>query len=137
MSPRGQELLKRQLLWVTIGLLAYLGAGFLLLVALLPAFSEDGLDVGAVGPEQIGAMFASLLLFVIGGYAARRLRGGLSRQRARRDMSDAYQPGLSDQFQADNAEQTETEEPDTLTCSNCGAVNERFYTYCAECSEKL
>lgn len=137
MSPRGQKLLKRQLLWVAVGLLAYLGAGVLLLVALVPAFSEEGLEISAVGAEQLGAMFASLLLFVIGGYAARRLRGGMARSGGQREMADVYQPGLSQQIQRDAAGDGPDEEPDTLTCSNCGAVNERFYTYCGECSEKL
>lgn len=136
---RPTGLLKRQLFWVTIGLLAYLGAGLLLLTALMPALAEDGIRMDAMGPEHAGALVVSLVLFVLGGYAARRLHGGLPHEHAGRDgVPDAYQPSVAQRVAADGStHESGDDDPDVLTCSNCGAVNERFYTYCGECSEKL
>ena len=132
MSRRQSDLLKRQVLWLAVGLLAYIGAGLLLLFALFPAFSEQGLEMEAVGIEQMGAMVASLFLFVLGGYAARRMRGGLPRSAA----DDGYYQTQSGGGGRPEP-QEESSEGEVLTCQNCGAANERFYTYCGECSAKL
>lgn len=136
---RRTGLLKRQLLWVTIGLLAYLGAGLLLLTALMPTFSDGGLQIDAMGPEHAAALVVSLVLFVLGGYAARRLHGGLPHEHPRHEgVTDAYQPSVAQRVAADQTvPEREEDESDVLTCSSCGAVNERFYTYCGECSAKL
>lgn len=139
MSPR-RDMLQRRLLWLSVGILAYLGAGLMLLAALMPAFSEEGLRFEAVGPEHLGALLISLGLFILGGYAARRLRGGTRPGRGGQStLPESYQPSVAQQIGGDGESEADaTQDAEgKLTCANCGATNDQFFTYCSECSEKL
>ena len=139
MSGGPSDVVKRQVLWMAVGLLAYLGAGLLLLLAVMPALTDDGLDMGAVGPEHAGAMFASLLLFVLGGHAARRLRRVRSRAHAdTRSLPNEYQASVRQQVEQEKtSSDAEEDTRQMVKCEQCGTLNEQFYTYCGECSAKL
>jgi hypothetical protein len=87
-----------------------------------------------ISPGDLYVAVITLLLLVALGAAIPVLKGivldGIERQRA----SEATEPSESED--GDGSSPTESDRPHAI-CSNCETPNDRAFSYCRECGERL
>ncbi len=136
--------LKRQLLWGVVGLMAYIGGALFLLIAVMPMLSEGGFEMEGLGTAHAMLLLGSVLLFMLGGFAHRKMRGDMQpQQHSPSGLPDQYTQHLAPGDRTDEPPEDRPEPPKNRqdsgekTCPECGASNDQFYSYCGECSAKL
>ena len=150
-----RQSLRDTLVWGTFGALSYVVGGLLLFVAVVPVASGEGLDVGALTPLAAALLLASLGCFVLGAFCVRK--GSPRGRRPSSELPERFQKGVRSDERSrgedvrrrdlvDQAGQHSDEDdtgplsrpdPTTVRCPNCGARNERGYTFCSHCSGRL
>lgn len=124
---------REQVTWAGIAIGCYLLASLVFLIVAFGTglFGLDGSPVQLTVADA-GGLVASVLLFVVGGYAMWRVR--------RTGSPDG--PEIPSQFRSGPSRPGAGSKSDgsadaSTRCPNCGTENDRGYTFCHNCSEKL
>lgn len=145
-EPTGMAGLREQLVWAGVGLLCYLTAALVFLWVVFSAgVVESPSNLGSLTTGDGLWLFASLVLFAVGGYAMRRVQRARTARPDESALPPQYRSGPRPaESNATRGSRPSAEEaidgasdPGTVRCPNCGAENDPEFTFCQECSEPL
>lgn len=152
------------LLWGVLGVASYVVGGLLLLGAVVPLATADGIDFGAVTPMHGALVATSVVLFAFGGFCVRRGQSRYDGRRGDSELPERFRSGarLADERSGAEGSDRPGEEGDrrgrppgdwagdreepqssgdatgaTVRCPHCGAENDPEYTFCGHCSKEL
>lgn len=150
--------MRKQLAWLLLGLLFYVGGGVVFLVAVFSIWGPEGVSEEGFTTVALSLLVLSVLLFVTGGYFMRRggssgvlnaygamyQFGGTGGQRDEQSWSERQraQYGAFDRSAIEDDREPEAvggEQNDDagVSCPHCGAHNESGFRFCGNCSKKL